>query len=86
MVEFKSGSTPDNWTSGVLRRSYRVSLWKYFRREWDPFIRLICYDVGKDYRVRFWHDLWQGETTLKDRYPTLFLIARDRGATVADCV
>ena len=53
MVEFKYGSTPDNWTSGVLRRSYRVSLWKYFRREWDPFITLICYDVGKDYRVRF---------------------------------
>ena len=44
------------------------------------------YDVGDGTRVRFWHDLWQGETTLKDRYPTLFLIARDRGATVADCV
>ena len=43
------------------------------------------YDVGDGTRVRFWHDLWQGETPLKERYLNLYL-TRDSEAIVADYV
>ena len=40
--------------------------------------------VGNSSKISLWHDLWNGETTLKERYYNLFLIARDRDAKVAD--
>ena len=44
----------------------------------------LQYDVEDGTKIWFWHDLWQGEATFKERYPDLFLIRRDSEATVAD--
>ena len=44
---------------------------------------LIRFDIGNGSTVRFWHDLWQVRSPLKERYPTLFLIERSSDATVA---
>lgn len=42
----------------------------------------LRYDVGDGTKLRFWHDLWQGETLLKERFPNLCLLERDSEATV----
>jgi uncharacterized protein (DUF1684 family) len=33
--------------------------------------------------TRFWEDTWLGDKTLKDTYPSLYHIARDRKVTVS---
>jgi hypothetical protein len=35
-------------------------------------------------RTKFWHDLWSGDTVLKEAFPDLFGIARVKNASVAD--
>ena len=47
---------------------------------------IIRYDVSDGSKICFWHDLWNGENTLNERYPNLFLIARDREAIVANYI
>jgi hypothetical protein len=39
--------------------------------------------VGDGTRIRFWHDLWYGDTVLKVAFPVLFGIARSKNASVA---
>lgn len=45
---------------------------------------IIRYAVSDVSKICFWHDLWNGENTLNERYSNLFLIARDREAIVAN--
>jgi hypothetical protein len=33
--------------------------------------------------VRFWEDKWLGATTLREKYPTLYVIVRHKGDTIA---
>jgi len=40
--------------------------------------------VGDGIRTKFWHDLWCGNTVLKEAFPVLFGIARVKDVSVAD--
>jgi hypothetical protein len=40
--------------------------------------------VGDGSKIIFWHDLWCGDTTLKEAFPALFSIARLTDAVVED--
>ncbi|XP_042983287.1 uncharacterized protein LOC122312690 [Carya illinoinensis] len=40
--------------------------------------------MGNGQRINFWHDVWVGDTALKAVYPTIFSIAREKDAMVAD--
>ena len=37
-------------------------------------VGFIRYDFGDGMKVRFWHDLWQGKATLKERCRVIKLI------------
>jgi hypothetical protein len=37
-----------------------------------------------DTQIRFWEDIWLGNSTLKEQYPNLYNIARRRNSTVSD--
>ena len=63
---------------------YGVSLWRYISSDWDSFKQFFRFDVGNGAKVRFWHDLWQGETSFKDRYLTLYQIVLNGDAMIAD--
>jgi hypothetical protein len=61
-----------------------VSVWKYIRRGWDTFYMFVRLEVGDGYNIRFWHDLWCGDSPLKLCYLVLFNIARFKDAWVVD--
>jgi len=61
-----------------------VSVWKHIRKGWDNFYNFVCFEVGDGYNVRFWHDIWCGDSLLKLCYPALFNIARYKDAWVVD--
>jgi hypothetical protein len=39
--------------------------------------------LGNGYRIRFWDDVWCGEMSLKEAFPVLYGIARDKDALIA---
>jgi hypothetical protein len=62
---------------------YVVGLWKNIRRGWKKFGSHIRFEVRDGSKVRFWHDLWCGNTALKEAFPVLFGIAYIKDAFVA---
>ena len=50
------------------------------------FARFVLFEVGNEFGIFFWLDLWCGDTILKGRFPELILIARYRDATMANYV
>jgi hypothetical protein len=61
-----------------------VSLWKTIRKEWGNFVKYVNFEVGDGTKIKFWQDIWCGSCSLKEGYPDLFHIARDKEALVVD--
>ena len=45
---------------------------------------MLKFEVGDGTHVRFWDDVWCTDGSLKEAYPKLFRIARDKDACVTD--
>ena len=48
----------------------------------DRILEFVKYDVGDANCVRFWHDKWCGENSLKEPYMELYTITIDKEASV----
>jgi len=83
-VDSKYGSLWGGWCSREVAEAFGVGLWKYIRKGWENFSKFLRYEVGDGNRTRFWHDLWCGDTILKEVFPDFFGIARVKDASVAD--
>jgi len=83
-VDSKYGSMWGRWCSHEIVGAFGVRLWKYIRKGWETFSRFFRYEVGDGSRTRFWHDLWCGDTVMKEVFPDLLGIAWVKDASVAD--
>jgi hypothetical protein len=61
-----------------------VGLWKNIRKGWSLFRSHTRLILGNGSRIRFWDDVWCGEMPLKEAFPVLYDIARDKDANVAN--
>jgi hypothetical protein len=82
-VDAKYGGVWDGWCSLDPPRSYGLGLWKNIRKGWSLFCCHTRFILGHESRIRFWHDVWCGEMTLKEAFPVLYGNARDKDALVA---
>ena len=64
-------------------RAYRVGLWKYIKRGWSFVSSHTRFDLGDGSKIRFWDDVWCGDTSLKVAFSILYNIANVKDATVA---
>ena len=80
----KFGETNGGWHTCDLRGGYGISLWKEIRKEWPSFIQNAVYSQGDGRRINFWKDVWCGEEALCSIYPSLFNLALNKEATIAD--
>ena len=46
------------------------------------FSKHLSFVVGEGTRIRFWHDRWIGDNTLKDLYPELFVSSTAKDACI----
>ncbi|XP_042965576.1 uncharacterized protein LOC122299388 [Carya illinoinensis] len=84
VIDIKYGSECGGWCSKEGRGTYGVGLWKYIRKGWESFSCNTRLCLGDGSRISFWMDRWVGDLVLKDAYPTIFAIAREKAAVVAD--
>jgi hypothetical protein len=47
------------------------------------FCSHIRFELGNGSKIRFWDDVWCGEMTIKEAFPVLYGIAREKDAFVA---
>jgi hypothetical protein len=78
----KYGVTRRGWCTRLVRGSHGCSFWKGIMANWDIFQSYIVFEVGKGNKLRFWHDKWCGDCSLKDEFPLLFKCSRDREAFI----
>jgi hypothetical protein len=82
-VDAKYGCGWDGWCSLDPPWSHGVGLWKNIRKGWSFFCSHTRFILGHGLRIRFWHDVWYGEMTLKEAFPVLYGIACYKDALVA---
>uniref|UniRef100_A0A2N9J257 Reverse transcriptase domain-containing protein n=1 Tax=Fagus sylvatica TaxID=28930 RepID=A0A2N9J257_FAGSY len=84
VVDAKYGSLWGGWSSKSGRGPYGVSVWKFIRKGWEEFSLHCSFSVGDGRKVKFWHDCWCGDIALNEAFPELFVISRDKDASIAD--
>jgi hypothetical protein len=84
LIFSKYGISHGDWTTREVHGPYGVSLWKYIRNDWGHFARHLHFKVGDGSKTRFWTDIWCGTCSLKDGFPELFRIARNKEALLRD--
>ena len=80
----KFGEVEGGWTTKEVRDSYGMDLWKDIRKGWENFLLRTSIHIGNGRHTNFWWDIWVGDSKLKDCFPTLFRIAAQKSASVAD--
>ena len=78
VVEAKYGSNWGGWCSKDNWDAYGLGVWKGIRKCWARFLTFLTYSVGNGERVKFWHDSWCGDSSLKRDFPELFSIVADK--------
>jgi hypothetical protein len=48
------------------------------------FYNFVCFEVGDGSLISFWHDWWCGYRSLKQCFPVLFTVVRNKDAMVDD--
>lgn len=68
VIDRKYGSDWGGWCSKECRGSYGVSLWKFIRKGWGCFLKYAKFSVGDGSKIRFWSDVWCGNTELSEYF------------------
>ena len=84
MIGAKYGCEGRGWCSLPVIGPHGVSLWKPISRGWPSFVRLIKFEVGAGFTVRFWRDIWCGNASLCVLYTRLFSLSRNKEAFVTE--
>uniref|UniRef100_A0A7N2MKQ0 Structural maintenance of chromosomes protein 1 n=1 Tax=Quercus lobata TaxID=97700 RepID=A0A7N2MKQ0_QUELO len=82
VIGIKYGCKGGGWCSLPVTGPHGVSLWKSISVVGLLFVCHIQFEVGAEFTIRFWQDIWCGDTSL--RLSELFAISRNKEAFVAD--
>ena len=84
VISSKFGEDLGGWCSCMVRRSFGIGVWKEIRKEWVSFFSNTLCSLGNGRRARFWKNIWCGEEPLFVAFPSVFAMAEDKEARVAD--
>ena len=83
-IRCKFGESSGGWHTCDIRGGYGTSLWKEIRKEWPFFFQNSVFALRDGRRIKFWKDVWCGGEALCARFPSLFNLALNKEARVAD--
>lgn len=69
--------------SQVTRKRGDSHFWAGLIEIKDQFLSMGTFEVHNGKKARFWEDVWIGKVTLRERYTSLYNIARRKDDTVA---
>jgi hypothetical protein len=84
VIDVKFKSLRGGWCSKEVLGTFGVGVWKHISRGWDKFSNFVRFEVGDGSDASFWHDWWCGDRSLKQCFPVLFSIVRNKNAMVVD--
>ena len=84
VISSKYGEGQGGWSTNVCRRSHGCGLWRSINEGWESFSKHLSFVVGEGTCIRFWHDRWIGDTTLKDLYPELYVCSVVKDACISE--
>ena len=84
VIRCKFGESSRGWHTCDLRGGYGTSLWKEIKKEWPSFFQNSVFALGDGRMINFWKDVWCGGEALCARFPSLFNLALNKEARVAD--
>jgi len=74
------------WGSNAVFGSLGVGVWKNIRKGLGDFPKFVRLKVRDGSKIKFWHNVWCGDQTLKAVSPFLFSIVCFKKALVANHV
>ena len=84
VIGAKYGNEWGGWCTQSMSGAYGVCMWKSIRRGWLNFSKFLRYDVGDGTCVKFWANVWCGDSPLKEAFLDLYNISRRRDASVSE--
>ncbi|RVX04946.1 putative ribonuclease H protein [Vitis vinifera] len=84
IISTKYGVERGGWSTCGAREGHGVGLWKEISKEGLLLLNNVSFLVGDGKRVRFWKDIWRGNTSFCEAFPSLFDLAGSKDAWVAD--
>ena len=78
MVRVKGGGTK------MCRRTHGCGLWRSIHEGWESFSKHLSFVAGEGTCIRFWHDRWIGDNTLKDLYPELYVCSAAKETCISE--
>ena len=85
IISRKFGKEGGGWNSREVREGYGVGFWKEIRKEGSLLLKNASFVVGDDRRVRFWKDIWCGNSPIREAFPSLYALAVSQDVWIADC-
>ena len=61
-----------------------MGLWKEINKETERLKHNCSFKIGDGSKIKFWEDVWCGETTLMAIFPSIYAMADTKGARVEE--
>ena len=83
-INLKYHTKEGGWFTREPRGSFGVDLRKDISREGNKMKKDCYFFLGDDNKVKFCEDIWCGESTPSEMFPSLYALAGTKRAMVAD--
>ncbi|KAJ9694717.1 hypothetical protein PVL29_010271 [Vitis rotundifolia] len=80
----KHGLEDHGWRTKKAMGACGVGVWKEILKEADWCWDKMVFKVGKGNRIKFWTNVWCGDSALSQRFQQLYILAANRNALVED--
>ena len=68
----------------MCTRTHGCGLWRSINEGWESFSKHLSFVKGEGTRIRFWHDRWIGDNTLKDLYLELYVCSAVQDVCISE--